>query len=175
MPSEASASEIYDGVIFKYGPVAQSVPYLKKTYDFNSVFKTEEEKEEFKTVMDAIKSRLTENNPNYFENFSTEVKSGDHLRVKAAIEQSHEDLKNTLIGLAEEQDPSLDNKNFTFALAVVAIAAAAVHNVSVITSVAAVAVATWVQLALSCQYHCKAYDLKFEMEVDSITNSLKAA
>jgi SdpC family antimicrobial peptide len=98
-----SGEEIYKGVFFLDGEVANLIPEYEgiRLADVVSAEVISKYQAKENKVIEIIKS----NNPTFFEEFKNDMTSGNHIQVQNAIKRGVEILKNTL-----EKDNKLNEK-----------------------------------------------------------------
>ncbi|MEF9479284.1 hypothetical protein ACR1PO_03875 [Chryseobacterium sp. RRHN12] len=79
-----TGEELYASIFFAYGDFAKNLSIYNddvQKYENGGMVKEELFKERFSKFVSVVKSE----NPNYFENFKTEIESKDHLRIQNAL------------------------------------------------------------------------------------------
>jgi len=79
---------IYRGVMQGRGPVVDRVPELREHVRLDRFVTRPELVDAVVTVQDAIVDRMQTIDPAFFDRFGAEMTSGDHLRLRAALEDA---------------------------------------------------------------------------------------
>ncbi|MBK3495587.1 sporulation delaying protein family toxin [Viridibacillus sp. YIM B01967] len=162
---------IYRGLFFGDGPVAKLFPEI-----WSDKLMTEANTTEAKRVSKTISKKINELDPNYFNELEVAVKSGDNVKVQAALVKGG----NLLVKVSEGiQKTKVGGRGTAFGCSLVAGCIVAVYAAGAVTTAvvvthagaitAAVAVVAWKWTPKSMTD--TELQLKHEMFVDKVTTT----
>ncbi|WP_282055428.1 hypothetical protein [Maribacter luteus] len=100
--SAFSGEELFYGIFFSKGEVAEMIPVVRNSQTFHEVAKYIEEvegAEEFDKATSSIIKSIQEKNQTYFADFAQKIKSGNHLLIKDALLEGADLLYNTSVDI----------------------------------------------------------------------------
>src|SRR5438874_2004172 len=83
---------LYRALFFGSGPLADKIPTVAKVRPFLPP--------DYVSLQDPMIDKIQAKDPNFFKTFATEIQSGDHLRVAAAILNANKIQRDALIEVA---------------------------------------------------------------------------
>jgi SdpC family antimicrobial peptide len=87
---------LYRALFFAQGPLADKIPTVVKVRPFLPP--------DYLSLQDRIIDRIQAKDPNFFKTFATEIQSGDHLRVAAALLNANKIQREALMEVAKTVD-----------------------------------------------------------------------
>lgn len=110
-----TGEQLYRGLLFGDGPVAEVIPQVRDHYRVTNFVTTVEELQLVRATQDRIISAIDETAPEFFRDFRSMIRSGDHFMVQKALREAA-DVTLRAIGSIPEvkelrarfaEDPSL--------------------------------------------------------------------
>lgn len=142
--ANVSQKDVIKGVFFGAGPVADKVDYINKSYSLKNKLNYEELKQA-EILVEELSKRIIKKNPRFAKELTEAVNKKDMIEILHQLETADTVLTSFQQDFLGEAN---NEAGMTVAVAVVAVAAAAVHNVAAVTSMVVVAVAAAVKVAL---------------------------
>ncbi len=93
-----SGRDIFQGVYFATGTVAELMPSISNSYSYYAVNEQPNyEFESFSGNMNIILDKIAEKHPNYYQNFKSAIQSRDHLTIRQELAKGSEILFETSV------------------------------------------------------------------------------
>jgi len=121
-----SGEELYTGIIFGYGRAGGLVPTVSSYVDQSIELSAAQRQR-----IDAVIAEIKASNPDFFNQFARDIRSGDHVVIRAALERALKTTAETtkrvatstkaLPGATSERDiidPAVDIETFIYAVLV---------------------------------------------------------
>ena len=84
-----TGEEIFSGVFFGQGEVAKLFPEMWEQYQAT----INNNSQEFEQIKNNVIAEIKEKDSDFFTNFGTEMRSGDHLRVQTALQGGAQEIR----------------------------------------------------------------------------------
>ncbi|MGC6479432.1 MAG: hypothetical protein ACON42_03535 [Flavobacteriaceae bacterium] len=97
---ELYGEEYFKGIFFATGKVAEKVPSISNSFSFYELQKlNEDDSMEYHRKMEDIINEISKNDPDYFDEFLTSLKSRNHLTIQDALVKGSDILFKSAINL----------------------------------------------------------------------------
>ena len=103
--SKFSDKDVFKGIMFIEGPVADMFPEFKEL-NFRSFMKDETQVKNVLNFQDNLINNIATNNPNYLKNFRKNVSSGDYYVVQQAITDAAKLIQEKIIQISKNSKKS---------------------------------------------------------------------
>lgn len=92
LPQRFSGEELFGSIFFLRGNAVNKISHLSELREEIEDAIEGEFDESITTIKDDIIKVISENKPSFFENFQTDIQSGNHLRIEKAIKYATKEL-----------------------------------------------------------------------------------
>jgi hypothetical protein len=103
-----SGEELYEGIFFAKGEVAEAIPTIKNSSSYFQVHQlSQKSAKSMDNQMTEVMNEIETKNPNYFDEFKESIATQDHLIIEETLKDATELLYETSIDMyLSEQDQS---------------------------------------------------------------------
>ena len=96
-----SGETLYRGLLLGQGPVAERIPEIRDNFRLDLLVSDPAQHAAIVTFTDRIVHNLSVAQPDFFERFRTELTSGDHVRIQAALKEAAELTSHVMATMPE--------------------------------------------------------------------------
>ncbi|MFN0140900.1 MAG: hypothetical protein ACKVQW_12550 [Pyrinomonadaceae bacterium] len=133
-----TGEQVFRGVLFGEAPVSQLLPEVWGSDSVAEQLDTKEKVKAWDAMKEGVVSHINTNHPDFMARFGTEMQSGSHSRIQAAMVEAGEKTREAMISMGVMNQNGEFSSTYSGAMACSAVA----------VCVAAVAVAVWKWVAL---------------------------
>ncbi|MEL6719716.1 MAG: hypothetical protein AAFO82_14300 [Bacteroidota bacterium] len=96
-----TGAEVFEGVYFKDGPVAQKIDILRNN-SFRNHIKDRNQLKAADHFQDQVMKRVASENPQFFNKFGAQIATRNHIKVMTALEDAGEVFYGTIVDMMYE-------------------------------------------------------------------------